>query len=161
MLDAGYVDGGQMAEDDREYLVGHKLPGAKAPYHNANINVLAKRYMKLNWSPGGVAMSKEQISEAIKAFARTLGIKDIEIKIAKLKEEEPEIDEVEAVGRIVRAELGIKPMEVKPVKVKEENNPGHNCKPYETRIVTSEEELIEYLNEGWDLVKELSDGRAL
>lgn len=43
------------------------------------------------------------------------------------------------------------------------NNHAENCKPYETRIITKEdvEELIRLLDEGWDPLKELADGRFI
>jgi hypothetical protein len=37
--------------------------------------------------------------------------------------------------------------------------PINDC-PYETRIV-SEDELVPFLNNGWDIVKELSGGRII
>lgn len=163
VLDAGYVDGGQMAEDDKEYLMGHKLPGNKAPYHNANVDVLAQRYARLNWAPRST-MSKEGVVDAIKAFAKSLGVSDIEIKIAKLREETPQLDEIEMIGRIIRSELGIKPIEVSTAKRKEDKHncdEATNCSPYGAKIVTDEKELIQHLNEGWDLVKEISGGRFI
>jgi integrase len=150
VLDAGYVDGGQMAEDDKEYLMGHKLPGAKEPYHNANIDILAERYMKLRWAIEG-AISQAAKIEVIKAFARSLGVEDIEVRIAKLREEEPGISDEEAVGRIIREELGIARMRAEAGKDRS-NDP---------RKIVCEDELERYLSEGWDIQAILPSGRIL
>jgi len=150
VLDAGYIDGGQMAEDDKEYLMGHRLPGAKEPYHNANIDILAQRYMKLRWAVEG-AISQAAKIEAIKAFAKSLGIEDIEVRIAKLREEEPEISDEEAVGRIIREELGI-------ARLKSEAGKDRSGDP---RKIVCEDELERYLAEGWDIQAILPSGRIL
>jgi len=158
VLDMGYVDGGQMAEDDKEYLMGHRLPGAKAPYHNANVELLAQRYMRLNWAPAG-QMTKEARIEMIKAFAKTLGIENIEVKIQKVREKQPELDEMEVLGRIIREELGIKPLESRIVK---RRNEDIDCdeKPYRSKII-EEKELVQHVEEGWEIVRELRNGKFL
>jgi integrase len=156
VLDGGYVDGGQMAEDDKEYLMGHKLPGSKAPYHNANIDTLAQRYVRLNWAPAS-QITKEAKVEMIQTFAKSLGIDEIELRIQKMRQEEPEIDEMGALGKIIRKELRLKPLETKMVKYpmeKDKNNNNTDCRKYETKMVY-ESELLPYLDEGWDIVKEL------
>jgi len=149
VLDAGYVDGRQMAEDDKEYLMGHRLPSSKEPYHNANVDVLAQRYMKLRWAVEG-AMSQAAKIEAIKAFAKSLGIENIEVRIAKLKQEEPEVSDEEALGRIIREELGIAKLKA---KVNKRNN--------DPKKIVTEDELEQYLAEGWDIQTVLPSGRII
>ena len=150
VLDAGYIDGGQMAEDDKEYLMGHRLPGKKQPYHNANVDVLAQRYAKLRWARES-ELSKEAKLEAIKAFAKSLGITDIEVRIARLRESEPELNEEEAVGRVVKEEL-LKALRVEARKTMEDGDP---------KKIVREEELEQYLADGWDVQTVLPSGRIL
>jgi integrase len=90
ILDAGYADGGQMAEDDKEYLMGHRLPSAKEPYHNANVETLAERYMRLNWArlPAQVAsveeLRRKQVLDMVKVFGFSEDkIKKVEEALAK------------------------------------------------------------------------------
>jgi hypothetical protein len=156
MLDAGYVDGGQMAEDDKEYIMGHRLPGNKSPYHNANVDTLAQRYMKLNWAPAS-QMSKEAKVDMIHVFAKSLGIDELELKIRKAREEQPEVDEMAALGNIIKKELGIKQLETRIVMPKEQDD-NNNHKKYESKIV-EEKELLSHIDDGWEIVKELKSGK--
>ena len=69
--------------------------------------------------------------EMIKAFARSLGIENIDIKIARMLEENPELDEEQAIGKLIRQELAITPRR--------------------ERKVIDESELERYINEGWEI----------
>ena len=138
-----------MAEDDKEYLMGHRLPGAKEPYHNANVDVLAERYVKLSWSPTSHVTNETKV-EMIKTFAKSLGIAEVEVKIQKLRQKQPELDEMDAIGKVLREELGISPLETRMIKNREKkgltgckNGP---CAKFETKIVT-EKQHIPYLND--------------
>lgn len=146
VLDAGYANGGQLAELDKEFIMGHRLPSAKEPYHTANVSTLAERYMLLNWSRED-KMTEENKMEAVKAFARTLGIEAIEVKVAKIMKENPRTNEYEALGRILREQLGISKIDI--------NNKT------DPKKVISEDELQKYLEDGWDLQTVLPSGKIL
>lgn len=146
VLDAGYANGGQLAELDKEFMMGHRLPSAKEPYHTANVSTLAERYMLLNWSRED-KMTEENKMEAVKAFAKTLGIQAIEIKVAKIMKENPSTSEYEALGRILREQLGIAKIDV-----------NHKTDP---KRVICEDELQKYLEGGWDLQTVLPSGKIL
>jgi integrase len=158
VLDAGYVDGGQMAEDDKEYLMGHTLPAAKAPYHNANVDVLAERYMKLNWAPAKASIEesrKKQVIDIVKILGYSdERIKKVEEALAKCKDVDDALEEIKK----IRLESH-----------KEAKESGHREGPAEynartkseVRIVKGEQTLTKLLGQNWDLVKELSQDRFL
>ena len=146
---------------DQEFLMGHILPGTQDPYYDSTkVEELRTKYASIAF----FKTPQMDKLEMIKAFAETLGIKKIEVKIQKLKEEQSNLGEMEALGRIMREELGINPMKTKMVKYRKNDEKDDcsngNCRRYETRIVT-EKELVPHLDEGWDLVKELRSGKIV
>lgn len=88
--------------------------------------------------------------EAIKAFAKSLGIEGIEIRIAQLKKEIPEISEEEALSQIIRESLGI-------TKLNIENQNSNN----DPKKIVNENELEKFLAQGWDVQAILPSGKIL
>jgi hypothetical protein len=97
----------------------------------------------------------------VKAFAETLGIQGLELKIQKMKEKQKGLDEMEVLGKIVQEELGIKPLETKMVRKRRRNNEGcDNHKKYESKII-EEQELVSHIDEGWEIIRELKGGKLI
>lgn len=153
VLDAGYVDGGQMAEDDKEYLMGHRLPSAKEPYHNANVETLAQRYVKLDWTylskqaASVEQLRKKQVIDMIKVLGFSEDkIKKVEEALAKYENTDEALEEIKKLNLNAHIE--------KERKRHARADAMHNRR--EIRIVRGDDKLINFLNDGWDLVKELS-----
>ncbi len=161
ILDSGYTSGGQMAEDDKEFLMGHTLPSHKAPYHNANLETLAQRYTQVDWQEKPTLTKEEVRTEVIAALMGK--ISDIELApIAEKLSISPEqirtmIRRIREEGREEETEVLIK--SERKQRQKKDNNPGNPIKN-ESKLVT-EEEVTEYINNGWDLIKELNSGKIL
>jgi integrase len=147
VLDTGYVDGGQMPEDDKEFLMGHRLPAGKEPYHNANVTVLAQLYMRLNWADlARQAASVEELrKKQVLDMVKLLGFPDDKIKrIEETLAKHEKVDD--AMEEIKKLSIGSY----------KENFRQHSSG---FRIVKGEEKLVKSLNSGWDLVKELSEDK--
>jgi integrase len=176
VLDAGLLGGGQLAEDDKEYLMGHVLPSQKAPYHNANVQVLQERYSKLDW--GGEPSAPSTKYERLRQYARDLGFdpdrmikEQMETKVPRkaykgrvpsdeekrrtmMPPTEDELTEMLQVGLRQRLAMSA------PRQRTEHNGGTPLNAPYETRIVR-EEELVPLLDHGWDVVRELASGKII
>lgn len=144
---------------DQEFLMGHILPGSQDAYYDySKVEDLRVKYATIRFFRTTVDKL-----EMIKTFAKTLGIANIGVKIRRIREEEPEITDEKAVGRIIKEELGIKPLEMKPAKYEDQNSSidrDNNCKQYESKLV-GENELLRYLDEGWGVVRELRNGKII
>jgi integrase len=114
-------------------------------YFRANENMLREMYMK---GMPMVTISQSQKPdkiEMLKAFAKTLGIKEIEVKMAAAKKAEPNLSEEEILGKIIREELGI----------------PHKKISGDPKKVIKEDQLEHYLAQGWDVQTILPSGRIL
>jgi integrase len=140
---------------DQEFLMGHILPGTQDPYYDSTkIEDLRAKYAKIEFFK---AAQMDKL-EMIKVFAQTLGIDKIEVKIQKLRESHGGLEEMEALGKIMREELGIRPLETRMVKRKEKDEDYDNHKKYESKIV-EEKELLPHIDDGWEIVRELKSGK--
>jgi hypothetical protein len=107
--------------------------------------------MKLKWEPEG-AMTESAKIEAIKAFARSLGVTEIDVKIARIKQSKPNLSEEEALGKIIREELGIAKPKPETTRKRTDKDP---------KKVIKEDELERYLDQGWDVQTVLPSGKIL
>ena len=152
---------GGLDPKDQEFLMGHILPRTQDPYYDSSkVEDLRAKYQRIDF----FRTRHYDKLEMIKDFAKTLGIDKIDIKIQKLREEQPELEEVDAIGRVMREELGINPMKIKMAKFRKDDEKADcsdgKCRKYETRIV-AEKELVSHLDRGWALVKELRSGKIV
>jgi len=94
----------------------------------------------------------EAVIEAVRSFARALGIDPMRIRIERQREMGRELTWDEEFKLL---QDQIRKLVVHPVKLNGENN-----RRYETKLVT-EKELVDHLNDGWEIVKELSSGKII
>ena len=96
---------------------------------------------------GVLDLSKPNVRQYL---IQKLGIKDMEAKVAKMKESG--LDEESAYTKIICEELGIEPMKIEAFKPKENSDP---------KKIVGEDELERYLAEGWDVQTVLPSGKIL
>jgi len=79
-----------------------------------------------------------------------LGIEDMEMKVARMRETGLEEDEAEAT--VIAGELGLDPMSLESLRSRRVKN---------TKKIVSEDELEGYLEEGWDIYSTLPSGSVV
>jgi site-specific recombinase XerD len=145
-------------EDTKEALMGHRLPGSRANYFDYHdISEITRKYLTCNFGKTQRTLSREEVrTEVIAALlgkisdtelaptAQKLGITPQQIRaiIRRISTTGSE-EETEALLETERT-------------ARADGNGNHN----ESKLIT-EGELCEYINSGWELVKELSSGKIL
>jgi site-specific recombinase XerD len=161
VLNASDID-----EDTKETLMGHKLPGSRGNYFDLHdIDEIERKYLRCNFSRPGVGMSEEAKKEMLLSLwreqAKLYGIDPLRVRIEKTKELGRKLTPDE---EIIAIQSEIRKLITHPVMLKEEPgrdcNNSNNCRRYESKLV-KEDELLQYLDEGWDIVKELSNGKII
>jgi hypothetical protein len=97
-------------------------------------------------------LRSEVVLESVRSFAKALGIDPMRVRIEKRKElkREPTPEE----------EVQLLQEEVKRLRIVQPENGNNSCKPYSSKVI-AEDELAPYVEEGWEIVRELSNGRYL
>jgi len=157
---------------DREALQGH-IRGVRARYHGTVDEIKrAIEFMRQKYEFGmrghiGTASAEEQRKRALLDFARLQGMSDEEINniqntLEKTRGFMPTVDDLrDALRKQIEAKKRQTTNKTEREKHKTARNGGTPLsQPFETRIV-AEEELVPLLNQGFDVVRELSNGRIV
>jgi len=95
---------------------------------------------------------KEVTLETIRKFAKTIGIDPSRVKIEREREFGRELtldEEIEALQE-----------EIQKFRNRISSTTPNGSKKYEARIIT-EEEIVKFIEDGWEIVKELSNGKIV
>ncbi len=143
---------------DQEFLMGHILPGSQDPYYDkSKVEELRAKYSSMNFFPA-VGPSDEVRKRAIVDFARLQGASDEEIRrmqevLARAKDVDEAVEEI----RRLREDEAPEEERIRRFKDPEMQTNGDG---FRAKII-DEEELISYVEQGWEPLKELSEGRYL
>ena len=153
---------GKVDDVEREFMFGHVM-GVRSHYFAPQwVEKLRSAYLSVGWGRTGTRITREEVrAEVIKALmgkisdseltpiAEKLGISLNQIRsmIKRIREEGRE-EETEAL------------LEQERKQRRKTMKNGGECERYESKLVT-EEKLTSHINQGWDLVKELSSGKIL
>lgn len=147
---------------DQEFLMGHILPGSQDTYYDkTKVEDMREKYAKITFFSYRTANAEELRKKQILDMVKLLGFP--EEKIKKVYEALAKYERVdEAIEKIKKLTL-----ESRRYKNSSETNYSSDWKERKNRvkrsirIVQGDRKLIRFLDEGWDLVKELSNDRFL
>ena len=144
-----------------EQLMGHRagLVGVYTKYTPEELKeqyLKAMPYLTIRERKAEVAEEvKKALLETWRSQAKLFGIDPMKIRIEKRREKGREITVEEEIKALQEAISKL----IKPVRRREENLPNGGRR-YEARII-SEEDIVEYVELGWEIVKELRNGRIV
>jgi len=132
---------------DQEFLMGHILPGTQDPYYDSTkAEQLRKKYMKIEFFPQQVASAEELRKKQVLDTVKLLGFSE-----DKIKRVEEALAKYETVDHAMEE---IKKLSLESYKLK--RNPGGD-----PQKMVSEEQLENYLAQGWNVQTVLPSGRIV
>lgn len=133
--------------DDREFLMGHILQGSKDPYYDkTRVEEMRKKYMTVKFFPHKSAQTEDLRKKQILDTVKLLGFGEDRIKKVE-----------EALAKYKSADEAIS--EIRKLSVNGYNS-GGNVGVSKHKVVT-EGELLQHLDEGWNIVRELTPGKII
>jgi len=138
--------------------MGHRLPGSRANYFDCHdTNEIAKKYLICKFGRTQIVLSREEIrTEVITALMGKIGDAELAPIAGKLGISPQQI-------RSMIRKIGGKGSEEETealLETERDARNGVNCNHCESKLIT-EKQLCDYVNDGWELVKELSNGKIL
>jgi len=131
---------------DQEFLMGHILPGSQDAYYDSSkVEDLRAKYASVEFFPSEGLPAEEMRRKQVLDTMKILGfpeekIRRVEEVLAKYRSVDEAMDEIRKIS-------------ANPHKRREERK-------YEAKLI-DESELLSHVEDGWDIIRELSDGRLV
>jgi len=140
---------------DQEFLMGHILPGTQDTYYDkTKVEDLRRRYLKVNFFPERGYLTEDSRKRQILDTAKILGYPDDRIK--KIEEALAKYEHVDdALEHIKKLNVD----SYKEQDIQENQRKKLHSSKRQVRIIQGGQTLIRFMNDGWDLVKELTDDK--
>lgn len=148
---------GKVDDVEREFMFGHVM-GVRGHYFAPQwVEKLRNAYLSVGWGRASITVTKEDVrTEVISALMGKISDAELTPIASKLGISPQMI-------RSMIRRMGVKASEEETralLETERDARNGGDCNHCESKLI-SEEELCSHINEGWDLVRELSSGRIL
>jgi site-specific recombinase XerC len=167
---------GKTDDTVREFLFGHSLPGSRQAYFDPKrVEAVQQEYLKGEWSRGErtrvETLKKEVEEEKKKRLELEKYIlnreKELEPYLKILETFATLVDTAEAMdlgGSVIKDERdnkNIKPKLTHNTRTYKERNNNHNTHNNNNHKIISENELVHFLDEGWEIKTTLNSGKIV